>query len=231
MKRGVLAGLILVLTGLGITVALLGQPSTAIDPVCRMTVPTVQAIQAHHGDQTYYFCSNHCVDAFVANPAHYTQSANSPAQTPAIATPQTAMPGCGVTSAEKAAGCGGCPAAAGCIGQAKAQHNCGSGCGQTRAQEVNSFHVVLAPMHMAGQTGDIQTVRNTVGSLVDASKTLGQCAAPDGVSAEDFGKARKALQKSVSSLSKSCKKGPDDRVLADLNTVHERYVALQTLFQ
>jgi|GEM_PF-2757582 len=231
MKRGTLARLILVIAALGFTVALIGQQPSAVDPVCGMTVPSAQAIQARHGDQTYYFCSSHCVDLFAANPGQYIQSANSPAQNPQTAAPPAQMPGCGSRSAVKAAGCGGCPAAAGCAGQAKAQHSCGSGCGQTRAQEINNFHTVLAPMHMSGQTGDIQTVRNTVGSLVDASKSLSQYAVPDGVNAKEFDKARKSLQKSVNNLSKSCKKGPDERVLADLNTVHERYVALQTLVQ
>ena len=44
----------------------------ALDPVCGMTVePATAAGSAEHEGKTYYFCSQHCVHAFKANPGKY----------------------------------------------------------------------------------------------------------------------------------------------------------------
>ena len=44
------------------------------DPVCGMTVdPKTAAAQADYHGTTYYFCSRHCHDRFVAEPSHYTE--------------------------------------------------------------------------------------------------------------------------------------------------------------
>ena len=41
----------------------------AIDPVCGMTVePATAAGQSDYKGKTYYFCSQHCVHAFRADP-------------------------------------------------------------------------------------------------------------------------------------------------------------------
>jgi YHS domain-containing protein len=45
------------------------------DPVCGMRIDTDDAVaSAEHGGQTYYFCSQACHDAFVADPASYTSA-------------------------------------------------------------------------------------------------------------------------------------------------------------
>jgi YHS domain-containing protein len=45
---------------------------TVKDPVCGMSVVPAKA-DAHveHAGETYYFCSQHCADAFAADPAKY----------------------------------------------------------------------------------------------------------------------------------------------------------------
>lgn len=51
------------------------QPSTAIDPVCGMTVDTAQAsaagLTAAHDGLTYYFCGRGCKLEFEDEPARY----------------------------------------------------------------------------------------------------------------------------------------------------------------
>lgn len=37
------------------------------DPVCHKLVPKQQAVEAEIDDQTYYFCSRECCDAFKAD--------------------------------------------------------------------------------------------------------------------------------------------------------------------
>jgi uncharacterized membrane protein YraQ (UPF0718 family)/YHS domain-containing protein len=47
-----------------------GGADYAIDPVCGMQVEVANApTYAQHGDQTYYFCSDHCRRRFAADPA------------------------------------------------------------------------------------------------------------------------------------------------------------------
>lgn len=49
--------------------------TTAVDPVCGMTVAAVPAsLQVEHNGQTVYFCGPGCVQAFTANPESYQQS-------------------------------------------------------------------------------------------------------------------------------------------------------------
>jgi Cu+-exporting ATPase len=45
------------------------------DPVCGMRIDTDDAVASAEQDgQTYYFCSQACHDAFVADPASYTSA-------------------------------------------------------------------------------------------------------------------------------------------------------------
>jgi YHS domain-containing protein len=229
MKRNALlcaASMILIL---GFVFGVFAQQTTAVDPVCGMTVSFSQTLNARLGNQTYYFCSEHCLDLFAANPNQYLESGTSK-----VAAPQTTTPGAsGQNPGTKtlAAGCGGCPAAASCMGQAKADPSCGSNCGKTRIMEVNNFHNILLPIHLAGQRGEIQMVRNTARDMSPVCQSLKACPLPNDIDAKQYSKAQKALQKSVDRLVKSCDKASDDRVLADLNAVHERYVTLQSLIQ
>src|SRR5215470_4352081 len=57
----------------GTTSAHAGSASATKDPVCGMDVTPGQASggSADHGGVTYWFCSDHCRQAFVANPSSY----------------------------------------------------------------------------------------------------------------------------------------------------------------
>jgi Cu+-exporting ATPase len=48
------------------------RPSVVKDPVCGMDVdPADTTFKYEHGDQLYYFCSQHCLEQFIAKPDHY----------------------------------------------------------------------------------------------------------------------------------------------------------------
>jgi Cu+-exporting ATPase len=56
--------------------------STAIDPVCNMNVDTEKGRSLEHAGKRYYFCSQHCVEKFSADPEKYLHPvAASPAAT------------------------------------------------------------------------------------------------------------------------------------------------------
>lgn len=51
------------------------QPGTAIDPVCGMTVATVEtSLHLDHDGARYWFCGSGCLRAFAADPAGYLAS-------------------------------------------------------------------------------------------------------------------------------------------------------------
>ena len=56
----------------------------AIDPVCGMTVSETSEHQHDCQGTQYYFCSSHCLQKFIANPAQYTRAAAAPAQQAAV---------------------------------------------------------------------------------------------------------------------------------------------------
>lgn len=50
--------------------------ATVTDPVCGMDVdPAAALAQRDYEGRTYYFCSQHCADAFAADPAKFTGTA------------------------------------------------------------------------------------------------------------------------------------------------------------
>jgi hypothetical protein len=49
----------------------------ATDPVCGMTVDRSKAVTKELGGETYYFCSEHCLHAFEADPAKYLNSSQA----------------------------------------------------------------------------------------------------------------------------------------------------------
>ena len=52
--------------------------SSAVDPVCGMTVdPKRAAASSDHEGTTYWFCSKSCKQRFDANPASYVTAAKS----------------------------------------------------------------------------------------------------------------------------------------------------------
>lgn len=52
----------------GIT-AMIESTSATKDPVCGMTVDESTALHAERDGETFYFCSDHCRQAFVSTPA------------------------------------------------------------------------------------------------------------------------------------------------------------------
>lgn len=51
------------------------RPSSAIDPVCGMSVdPEHAEYRSFQKDETYYFCSASCKETFDKNPGKYTAS-------------------------------------------------------------------------------------------------------------------------------------------------------------
>ena len=55
--------------------------ATAKDPVCAMDVDTANPPGGRtvHAGQTYYFCSQHCLHAFEADPEKYLHGSTSAA--------------------------------------------------------------------------------------------------------------------------------------------------------
>jgi Cu+-exporting ATPase len=52
---------------------------TVTDPVCGMSIaPATTATKVEHEGAIFYFCSQHCADAFVADPAKYATPAGTP---------------------------------------------------------------------------------------------------------------------------------------------------------
>lgn len=47
------------------------RTNAAIDPVCGMQVTKVEGLTYSHGGKTYYFCTQHCVDRFAAQPEQF----------------------------------------------------------------------------------------------------------------------------------------------------------------
>lgn len=49
-----------------------------VDPVCGMTVdPETASAKIVHNEETWYFCSTHCLQAFQADPDQYTGASGS----------------------------------------------------------------------------------------------------------------------------------------------------------
>src|SRR6266566_4029268 len=65
------------------------DPAPHIDPVCGMTVAADSPRRFEFDGTTYYFCSDHCLRKFSADPAKYVR-AEPPAAAPAATQPQPA---------------------------------------------------------------------------------------------------------------------------------------------
>ena len=54
-------------------------PAEVLDPVCGMTISPADAVgHVHYKSQTYYFCSQHCLDQFRASPEAFLNPRSSP---------------------------------------------------------------------------------------------------------------------------------------------------------
>ncbi len=90
--------------------------STAIDPVCGMTVDTEKARNLEHAGLHYYFCSQNCVEKFKANPGKYLnpvtttpKTAASPAAKPSAPLPSVGGYTCPMHPEVRQATPGSCP--------------------------------------------------------------------------------------------------------------------------
>ncbi len=80
----------------------------ALDPVCGMPLDTSAAKYTHsHAGRRWYFCSQHCLDKFAAEPERYAKAAGKPAPLPG-ATPG-AIYTCPMHPEIRQAGPGNCP--------------------------------------------------------------------------------------------------------------------------
>ncbi|MCL2419306.1 MAG: YHS domain-containing protein, partial [Conexibacteraceae bacterium] len=52
----------------------------AADPVCGMTVDRSKAVSVEFAGDTYYFCSNHCLHTFEADPNKHLHDGSAPAE-------------------------------------------------------------------------------------------------------------------------------------------------------
>ncbi|MGB5561497.1 MAG: heavy metal translocating P-type ATPase [Sedimenticolaceae bacterium] len=58
------------------------QPASHRDPVCGMTVSEASPFHAQHGDETYWFCSEHCLHKFETGPEAYLEDERQAAGQP-----------------------------------------------------------------------------------------------------------------------------------------------------
>ena len=80
--------------------------SIAKDPVCGMAVDSESDLSLEHTGKHYYFCSQHCVEKFKANPDKYL---NPVASTPATTTPSAGGYTCPMHPEVRQATPGSCP--------------------------------------------------------------------------------------------------------------------------
>jgi YHS domain-containing protein len=226
MKRLALTILIIAIAAMGWIWMAIAEPETRVDPVCQMTVAENQTIAAQYNGQNYYFCSERCKQLFMANPAQYMVS-RTPAAVSESSRGQTAGSGCGIMT--RRASCGGCPTASSCFTSAAGSSSPAQSVQKSSVQEVNDFYAIFHPMYMAAQKGDAQPVRKSIEQLVKGAEVLNKAQAPEGINGKEFKKTRKSLQKSVKDLAKACKKHPDDKVISEVNTVHDRYMEFRSL--
>jgi len=84
------------------------DPGFALDPVCGMPLDISAARYGHsHAGRRWYFCSQHCLDKFAAEPERYARAAGKPAALP-VATPG-AIYTCPMHPEIRQAGAGNCP--------------------------------------------------------------------------------------------------------------------------
>jgi Cu+-exporting ATPase len=75
------------------TQATVPLPEAITDPVCGMTVSPASAAGSHvHAGKTWYFCSQHCLHAFKADPGKFLDKSAAPAPEPAPAGTQYTCP-------------------------------------------------------------------------------------------------------------------------------------------
>jgi YHS domain-containing protein len=182
-------GMTILLCAALITLAITGE--TAKDPVCGMEVNTANAaftIDSPHG--TIYFCSQHCKDTFLANPAAYTPKMESaPAAPAAPATPaaETKKSGCeGCTGHAKAAAAekgepGGADHGMAASATTASEHGCDGDCGNTKIKAINEFHTLMTPLESGEGQAHIALVKGAAPELVAKKDEIMKAECPGGV--------------------------------------------------
>ena len=57
------------------------SPAGVLDPVCGMTIDPADAVgHTEHRGQTYYFCHESCLEAFVADPERFLDASRASAE-------------------------------------------------------------------------------------------------------------------------------------------------------
>ena len=230
-------GMTVLLSAALITLAITGE--TAKDPVCGMEVNTANAaftVESPHG--VIYFCSQHCKDTFLANPAAYTPKMESaPAAPEAPAVPA-------VPAAEtKKSGCEGCPGHAKAAaaekgehgsaghamtvtGTAASEHGCDGNCGHTQIKAINEFHALMTPLESGEGQAHIALTKGATPDLVSKKNEVMTAECPGGVCPESFKAKRADFGMKVDALAAAANTGDESAVVAAFKEMHAAYQAL-----
>ncbi len=214
-------GMTILLCAALITLAITGE--TAKDPVCGMEVNTANAaftIESPHG--VIYFCSQHCKDTFLANPAAYTPKMESaPAAPAAPATP---------AAETKKSGC------EGCAGHAKAaavtttsEHGCDGDCGNTKIKAINEFHTMMKPLESGEGQAHIALVKGAAPDLVAKKDEIMKAECPGGVCTESYKAMRADFGSKVDALAAATNAGDEAAIAFAFKEMHSAYQALDMM--
>jgi YHS domain-containing protein len=233
-------GMTVLLSAALITLAITGE--TAKDPVCGMEVNTANAaitIDSPHG--TIYFCSQHCKDTFLANPAAYTPKMDAmPAAPEASATPaapaaETKKSGCeGCAGHAKAAAVekvehGDMGHAAAATAAAHSEHGCDGNCGNTQIKALNDFHTMMKPLESGEGQAHIALVKGAAPDLVVKKDEVMKAECPGGVCTESYKATRADFGSKVDALAAAANAGDESAIAAAFKEMHAAYQALDMM--
>jgi YHS domain-containing protein len=234
-------GMTILLSAALITLAITGE--TAKDPVCGMEVNTANAaftVDSPHG--TIYFCSQHCKDAYTANPAAYT-----PKMEPAPAA-TSALPATSAAPAvdTKKSGCEGCAghtkAAAAEKGEhgsadhvmaasatASSGHGCDGECGNTQIKALNEFHTMMTPLESGEGQAHVALVKGAAADLVSKKNEVLKSECPGGVCTESYKAMRADFGLKVDALAAAAQSGDESAIASAFKEMHSAYQALDMM--
>lgn len=209
-------GSALLLSAILVTLAITGE--TVKDPVCGMEVSATTAYKIESADGTIYFCSQQCMDTYLANPSAYTVQ-------PAPQKEQT------TTAAEKKIGCEGCDKASASAKVHKAAKvgGCDGNCGQTRVSAINEFHATMMPLEGAALEGNITVIKKATTDLVTRKNAVMNAECPDGLCTHSFNAQRAEFGQKVDALAAAVQMGDDTAVVEAFNQMHQAYQSLDMM--
>ncbi|HEX7343597.1 MAG TPA: YHS domain-containing protein [bacterium] len=230
-------GMTILLCAALITLAITGE--TAKDPVCGMEVNTASAaftVDSPHG--TIYFCSQHCKDTFLANPAAYTPKMESaPAVPAAPATPaaETKKSGCeGCAGHAKAAAAekgehGSASHAMAASATTTTEHGCDGNCGNTQIKAINEFHTLMTPLESGEGQAHIALVKGAAADLVAKKDEVMKSECPGGVCTESYKAMRADFGLKVDALAAAANSGDESAIAAAFKEMHAAYQSLDVV--